>query len=572
MQRPGELTASRRRSRIRFVLFSVVFCFSIVTLSLFRIQVSSHEYYLSVADAQHTHTVQLEPRRGRIYDRSGYLLAGNTSVVTFEVYWPSVIQEQLPRIDSLVARLGDHALVGVPVERWSSNQTIARSVPLETASPILAGGVPAGVNWRIGSVRSYPMGEMCAAVLGRWSPDLCEGLEMSMDHLLRGEAGFTVVERSAFPGLHMPSLDAERRPSRDGVDLRLTIDSRFQTIVQEELQRGVDESGAAWGAAVVMDPWSGEILALGSYPVRSGSGCLAVNHCISGYHEPGSTFKVVTLAACLEEGVLVPSDTFDCSRGQIPVADRIISDCHRYGTLTIEEIAAHSSNVGIVKMVSLLPDSVIFSYCRRMGFGSRTGIELPGESEGILRPPDQWSGLSRASLAIGQEVAVTPLQLACAFCAIANGGRLVRPRLILASCDGERWRDWADLPASRALEAGTSSMVLRMLETAVEEGTGTTAAVPGIRVAGKTGTAERLSQGEDEYLSAFVGLLPAESPDLVIAVVFDGPDYEYRFGSALAAPAFATMAREILAVEPELAMGHGSSPDSELLAGRWGTE
>jgi cell division protein FtsI (penicillin-binding protein 3) len=305
-----------------------------------------------------------------------------------------------------------------------------------------------------------------------------------------------------------------------------------------------------------MNPWSGEILAMGSYPVRSENGCLAMNHCVSGYHEPGSTFKVVTLAACLEEGVVLPSDTFDCSRGQISVADRTISDCHEFGTLTVEDIVASSSNVGIVKMVSLLDDSVFYSYCRKLGFGSRTGIELPSESDGILRPPDQWSGISKASIAIGQEVAVTPIQLACAYSALANGGMLVRPRLVLASADESRcWREWADLPATRALDISTASSTMEILVSSVREGTGTSAAVQGLEIAGKTGTAERLAQGDDEYLSSFAGVLSADRPRLVVAVVFDCPDYDYRFGSALAAPVFASIVQDIVAIEPTLAIG-----------------
>ena len=534
----------------------ILSAFAIAVLRLARIQILDHEIYASIADRQHTHSIELEPRRGRIYDRNGFLLAGNRSKLTFEVYWPSTIPELRAEIDSLVVDLGGHSVVTVPVEQWSVNQILARGVPLEVAAPVIESGLPVGVNWRVSSTRIYPMGDECAPILGRWSADFCEGLEMTMDHLLRGEAGYMTLERSAFPGVQLTALDGDRNPPSDGIDLMLTIDARFQSVVQEQLSLAVDESGAEWGAAVVMDPWSGEILAMGSHPVRSEDGFLAMNRCVSGYHESGSTFKVVTLAACLEEGVVVPSDTFDCSRGQISVADRTISDCHEFGSLTVEEIVSNSSNVGIVKMVSLLEDSVFYSYCRKLGFGSRTGIELPSESEGILRPPDQWSGLSKASIAIGQEVAVTPIQLACAYSALANGGMLVRPRLVLASADESRcWREWADLPATRALELATSSTTMEILVSSVRNGTGATAAVQGVQVAGKTGTAERLALGEDEYLSSFAGVLSADRPCLVVAIVFDCPDYDYRFGSVLAAPVFASIVQEIVAIEPSLAIG-----------------
>ena len=544
----------------------VLFAFGVIVIRLFRIQVVEHASYLELADRQHTHTTIVDPRRGRIFDRNGYLLAGNKPMVTFEVYWPATPASQRSLVDTLVTRLSGFATASSPVEEFSANQILARNVPLARAMQVIDSGLPLGVNWRVSSARTYTLGDEGAVVLGRWSPDFCEGLEMTMNHLLKGEPGQKTVERSAFPGLQLPVLDGDRQMPRDGTDLMLTIDARFQSVVQEELHRAVELSGAVWGAAVIIDPASGEVLAMGSYPVRSENGCLAMNHCVSGYHEPGSTFKIVTLAACLEEGLVQPSDTFDCSRGQIAVADRIISDCHRFGLLSVADIVAYSSNVGIVRMVSLLDDTLMYHYCRRFGFGTRTGIELPSESEGILRRPEQWSGISLASLAIGQEVAVTPIQLACAFSAVANGGMLMRPRLILASRDEDSWRRWADLPAARAIDASTAALIRDIRALSVETGTGTTAAVPGVSIAGKTGTAERLAQGDDEYLSAFVGMFPADRPELVIAVVIDGPDYEYRFGSALAAPTFASISRQVLSIEPALAMSEETVCPGGMLA------
>ncbi len=556
MSQPSpELSLSRREARIRLAMALTAALFLVAAARLFKLQVLQHEEYSRRADAQHTHRVILDPVRGSIFDRNGYLLAGNSPVVTLEVYWPSVPSGSEGAIDSLLARIrGAGNEVPVP-DRTGVNQTIAREIPWEEALPIISGPVPIGVNWRVGARRTYPLGDDAAPIIGRSTRDCTEGLEREFNSLLTGEPGVCLVERSAYPGMSITSPEASGAPPVDGADIRLTIDARFQSIVQEELERAACMSGADWAAAVLVDPVTGDILALGSYPVRDSTGSLLASPCISSIHEPGSTFKIVTLAACLEEGVLTSSDSFDCSAGRIPVADRMISDCHSFGVLSVEQIIAQSSNVGTIQMASRLADSTLYDYCTRFGFGARTGIELPGEEEGLLHPVSAWSGLSKACLAIGQEVAVTPLQLAMAFCVVANGGNLVRPRLIAASRGSDGWHEWSGVRPRRVISEETADEIRRILTEAVETGTGVSAAVRGVSVAGKTGTAERLGFGGGAYLSAFVGMLPAAQPRIVCAVVFDRPDYAYRFGSSLAAPVFSGIASRLLASDPSIALG-----------------
>jgi cell division protein FtsI (penicillin-binding protein 3) len=554
-----EMNAGRRSTRIRFASTLAAAAFSIAVCRLARVQLIEHDMYAAVADAQHTHRVVLEPRRGRIFDRNGYILAGNRPVVTVEVYWPNVPPGREAEIDSLYARLSDTGTATNSPNRTGMNQVLARDIPWEDALPILTGPLPRGVNWTVGSRRIYPLGDAAASIIGRSGAGGTEGLEREFDDLLSGTSGVRFVERSAFAGMSITDPEADNIMPVDGADLMLTIDSRFQCIVQQELEHAVEESGGSWGAAVVMDPWNGDVLAMASCPVRTGNGAVEMNYCVEGMSEPGSTFKIVPLTACLEQGLVTPSDSFDCSRGLIEVADRSISDCHVYGVLSVEQIIAQSSNVGTIQLASLLPDSVFFDYCRDFGFGSPTGIELPGEQSGILREPSEWSGLSKACLAIGQEVAVTPLQLARAFCAIANGGVLVQPRLVAASSDQGQWRRWASFSVNRVMTPATAAEIRSILRTAVDSGTGTSAGIEGVSVAGKTGTAERLGFGRGAYLSAFVGMVPADNPRLVAAVVIDRPGYVYRFGSTLAAPAFARMMGRILSAEPGIALGHGVS-------------
>ncbi|NLP05953.1 penicillin-binding protein 2 [Candidatus Fermentibacteria bacterium] len=556
MSQPSpELSPSRRDARIRLAMVLTAALFLVVAARLFKLQVLQHDEYARRADAQHTHTVILDPARGSIFDRNGYLLAGNSPVVTLEVYWPSVPAGSESAIDSLLARIrGAGAEVPVP-DRTGVNQIIASDMPWEEALPIISGPVPIGVNWRVGARRTYPLGDDAAQIIGRSTRDCNEGLEREFNSLLTGEPGVCLVERSAYPGMSITSPEASGTPPVDGDDIRLTIDARFQNIVQEELERAAVMSGAEWAAAVLVDPATGDILALGGFPVRAPDGSLLANPCISSIHEPGSTFKIVTLAACLEEGLLTSSDSFDCSAGRIPVADRMISDCHSFGVLSVEQIIAQSSNVGTIQMAGCLADSTLYEYSSRFGFGARTGIELPGEEEGLLHRVSEWSRLSRACLAIGQEVAVTPLQLAMAFCVVANGGNLVRPRLVAASRGTDGWRDWSGIRPRRVISEETAAEIRRILTEAVETGTGASAAVRGVSVAGKTGTAERLGFGAGAYLSAFVGMLPAERPRIVCAVVFDRPDYAYRFVSSLAAPVFSSIMTRLLASDPSIALG-----------------
>ncbi len=559
-----EMSCDRRTARIRLAAVLTLALFGVALARLVRIQLIEHAHFSSIADAQHTRRESLEPRRGRILDRNGFLLAGNTPVVTFEVYWPNVPHGCEGAIDSLCIELRDSGESAVTPDRTGINQVLVRDIPYEKALPFIEAGLPRGVNLRVGERRTYPLGDQTSMILGRAGGGCLEGLEAEFDQLLSGTGGVRFVERSAYPGMSVTDSRADNVLPVDGSDLMLTIDSRFQCIVQEELRAAVELSGGSWGAAVVVDPSNGDVLAMGSWPLRAPDGSIAVNNCIGSIHEPGSTFKLVTLAACLEESLVTAADSFDCSRGMIPVADRTISDCHVYGVLSVEGIIAHSSNVGTIRLAQMLSDSTLYDYCRAFGFGFRTGLELPGEEGGILRPPAQWSGLSHACLAIGQEVGVTPLQLAMAFSAVANGGILYQPRLIMASREDGSWRSWASFRSRRVVSVETAREVRRILACAVDYGTGISAAVEGVTVAGKTGTAERLAFGSGAYLSAFAGMIPAEQPELVAVVVIDRPGFAYRYGSMLAAPAFSRMMSQIISCEPGLALDGSAAPAPAL--------
>ncbi len=563
----SEISPERRSARLKMLMVSALIGFLIVIGRLINIQVVNHQHYSDLACNQHTTLIDVEARRGRILDRNGYLLAGNRAVATFQIYWPEVPSEGTVQIDSLVLKLDEYSLVEFPAERRSGNQILAIDVPYQDAIILMNSGLPAGVSVNVNQERTYPMGDMAAGIVGRFTSQNSEGIEGWFNSNLQGIDGRLFIEKSAAGRYNLTDPDADNTPAVDGQDIMLTIDARFQCIIMEELERAIDRFNCEWAAAVLVDPASGEILAAGSVPVRAENGSLAMNHCFQGYHEPGSTFKIVTYAACIEEGVVSEDDMFNCSDGYIDVAGHNISDAHEMGILTRDEIIIESSNVGTVMLSRFLSDTTLCQYCSRFGFGLQTMIEYPDELRGILPYPGSsgWSGVSSAQIAIGQEVTVTPIQLALAYSVIANGGTLYYPRLLEASLNGDGWVREESIVRSHPISPETAETVRNTLKAVVEEGTGINAAVNGVDVGGKTGTAERLS-GNSNYLSAFVGMVPASNPNFVLAVIIDGPDYEYRWGSASAAPVFSEMSSRILATEPELALG-GHAESANLIAG-----
>ncbi len=566
MRQQRDTMDERLGARLKLCLLMNLLLFVLVLLSLFRIQVLDHARWRTLADNQNTVEVVVEPGRGRIYDRNGYLLAGNESFARFSVYWPGVPSDQASEVDR-VAGLLSEAGFPVPMDRKPGYQILADGVPYPVALEVMGRGSRM-VNCTVLNRRVYPMGDVMAPVIGRCTPDHTEGVELQLNSILQGTPGHMFLERSAWMDYSLRDIDSESEPARDGLDVILTIDSRYQAVAQQELEEAVNLSGASWGAVVVVDPDNGDVLAMASYPVRDSQGAPGRNHCVQSNHEPGSTFKTFALAAGLEEGLVSLSDSFDVSRGWLEVAGLRIHDSHRIDrVLTLSEVISQSSNVGTVMMSRAIPDSILYEYCRSFGFGRSSGVELPGELDGILYPVSRWSGVSRANLVIGQEICVTPLQLAMAYSAIANGGILYGPRLVAATGSNGQWCHWNVFERGRVISPETAGEIRTVLTSAVEEGTGRSAMVQGVRVAGKTGTAERLALGRNMYLSAFAGMVPADDPRLVAVVVIDQPSYSYRWGSALAAPTFQRIVSRILSSDPDVALSPVGEADGLLAAG-----
>jgi cell division protein FtsI (penicillin-binding protein 3) len=383
-----------------------------------------------------------------------------------------------------------------------------------------------------------------------------EGLEHQYDALLGGQPEFVVAQQDALGRIVFRQEEAG--PRVPVFDLTLTIDEVLQYVTERELHRAVERSRAKAGTAIVLDPWTGEILALANHPTydpnnyRKATSAARRNRAATDAFEPGSVFKVILLAGALEEGVVHPQDRFHGEHGAIEVSGVTIRDHEKYGWLTVREILAQSSNVGAIKIGQKLGKSLYYHYISGFGFGSPTGLDLPGEAQGLMRRPKGWSALSLPALCLGQEISVTPVQIATAFAAVVNGGNLLRPHVVrgLTAQDGSIGRQVEPVVVRRVISGETAGTLLTLLQSVVEEGTGKEAALEDYSVAGKTGTAQKLDPVTGRYshqkvVASFIGAVPVESPRLVILVIIDEPE-TLRWGGTIAAPAFREIARDAL--------------------------
>ncbi|MFQ5426276.1 MAG: peptidoglycan D,D-transpeptidase FtsI family protein, partial [Gaiellales bacterium] len=410
--------------------------------------------------------------------------------------------------------------------------------------------------------RIYPQRSVGAEVVGFAGLDNegLEGVEAFYDEALAGESGRETKVIDPF-GRTINVVD--KSPVRDGHDLYLTLDHRLQSQVERILRKTRAYWRAKAATAVILDPRTGEVLAMASEPGFDPSALEGTdsqelrNRAVTDTYEPGSTFKVVTVAAALQEGAVTPSSSFVLAP-EIEVADRTIREAspRPTETMTVSDIIARSSNVGAITLALRLGDKRVADWINRFGFGSKTGIDFPGESEGIVLPREKWSGSTIGNLPIGQGLAATPLQVASLYATIANGGKRVRPHLV-ARVDGPA--DLQPEPESqRIVSKKTATQVSRMLERVVTSGSGTLAQVPGYRIAGKTGTSAKVEQNgvysTRRYVASFVGFVPARSPRLVVLVAVDEPHQDI-FGGKVAAPAFAEItafAVQYLEIPPEV--------------------
>ncbi len=569
------LSASRDHPPVRLVVFAVLATawLALVVVRLWDLQIHQAPRLAAKAQLQHENLIDIGAPRGRIFDRFGVELARSTPVDSIGVFPSKVANPEL------TAALLSKVLGTDPAEieeklRKERFQWIRRLAEPGEAERIRE--LPlAGLHFEQESKRYYPKGSVAAHIVGAVGVDHTglAGLEQVFEKKLRGTPGQREVQVDAVGRRYASEVTLEPVP---GYDLVLTIDQRIQLTAEKELARAIETTRAQAGTVVVMDPSNGDLLGLANWPTFDPNERVPTeeglarrkNYALSHMIEPGSTFKIVTVAASLEEKLATPEEEIDCENGRIYLGSRRIRDHRPFGLLTVADVLARSSNVGTIKLGLRLTPERLFNYARRFGIGQTTGLPLPGEAGGLLRPWREWHPHAIGSVSIGQEVGVTALQMARAVSTIANGGLLVTPRVVEAIVSPEGVREERETkPPERVLSAETAATMRALMERVVRGGTARLAQTPGYRVAGKTGTAQKIDPetgrySTKDYVASFVGFAPVNSPSILAVVVLDSPVGKY-YGGQIAAPVFPGVATEALRfrdVPPELPIDADPTP------------
>ncbi len=556
-----------RRGRITVVFLLMGLGFALVALRLVQLQVIERPGLAARAERQQEQVVTLEPKRGTIFDRRGRELAVSLDVdsvygVPSKTENPRELAKRLGRILREDPRVLERKLAEDRHFVW-----LSRKVEPSRAEKVRALGSDE-VRLRLEPRRFYPKKTLAGPVLGFTGIDNegLEGVELAYDKELRGVNGWVLAERDAMGRMVFPGGPGfQYRMPQPGSDIVLTIDEVIQHIAEKELDAALVNSRAKGGICIVMDPHTGEVLALSVRSTGRGRSPFNPNEvgrykpaewrdrAVTDAYEPGSIFKAVLSAAAIEERVVHPFDRFDCSAGKIQLADRVIKDAHENGVLTFADVIAQSSNVGTIKVALRLGKERFYKYITAFGFGRKTDVDLPGEIPGLLRDQRLWSAVSIGSVAIGQEIGVTPMQMAAAYSALANGGTLMKPYVVSEIVDhgGGKGITFTPQPVGRVVSPETCSKVTTILERVIDVGTGKLAKPAGYSAAGKTGTAQKIdpktgAYSHQAYVSSFVGYVPAQSPRLVILVMLDTPE-GVVWGGSIAAPVFKAVAEQSLA-------------------------
>jgi len=545
-------------SRVRFIFIFFLAALGLLILRLGFIQIFKSSNYLAIARNQSRVVVEMQPARGRIVDRFNRELA--LDVRRDSLYAVAKDIKNKPALAQKLARIlgSDARDILRRIDRDKLFVWIARKI-----SPTKAEEIRQLKCDELGFVkesqRVYPKGETACQLVGFTDIDNdgLEGIEFFYNSFLKGVPGWRLAQKDA-KQRELISKQVEMVAPVDGYNIHLAIDEVIQSFAEKELIQTCRKFNALGGSILVIEPKSGDVLAMANYPLydlngaRKTSTDIRRNRTVTDLFEPGSVFKLITLSGILQEKVFGLDHTFDCENGSWPVAGRVLHDVHGYGVLTFRQVIEKSSNIGTVKGAMKLGATRLYKTIRDFGFGSKTGVGLAGEINGIVPHPKAWSKSSIINIPIGQGVAVTPIQLAYAMAAIANDGLLMRPRILthIDDADGKIIQDFEPVEVRRAISKETAIQVRSVLEGVVARGTGKKAAVPGFKAAGKTGTAQKLMPGggysNDKFIASFVGFVPYDQPKVVITVSIDEPHPVY-YGGEVAAPAFSRLASQIMA-------------------------
>jgi cell division protein FtsI (penicillin-binding protein 3) len=549
--------------RIATLLAFFVILFIALASRAFQLQVLSSADLKALAEKQHTQVLLLQPDRGIIFDRNGEKLAATIQVDSVFAD-PSKIENPFKAAEALASVLRtDRSFIQKKLSGTKNFSWIARRIDPEQASLVQELGIE-GIYLVKEPKRFYPSGELAGHLIGFVGLDATglEGLELKYDRYLKGPPEKLFWIRDAKGKRLYPRVETPKVAPQENYNLVLTIDNRIQHLVESNLKAAVKTKGAKGGFAIVMDPRTGEILALANEmgfdpnlfsTMNPGTG---KNKAITDCFDPGSTFKPFLAAAALEEGVVKETDTFNCENGRYAIADRVIHEANRkrHGILSVHDIIKYSSNIGAVKIGEKLGKEKFYQYIRSFGFGAKTGIDLPGEVSGILRPVAKWTRVDAATIAFGQGVSVTAIQLITALSAIANEGMMMKPFVVRGLMDkkGNIVQAFHPTVVRRVISPQTAKRMTAILTDVVgaEDGTGKQARIANVSVAGKTGTSQKFDFARRVYSTervktSFMGFFPAEDPQIAILVILDEPQRD-KWGGVAAAPVFRNIGEQIL--------------------------
>lgn len=538
----------RLKAGLLRLAFAVAFI--LVIGRLFYIQVVEGAHYRDLAKKQYESKVPLRAERGRLTDRLNRDFATMMKMTSFAAD-PSIIEQRELVAQLLAAADGQPAHVYLDRIRAAKGRFVWLARAINTVLfPVLDTIKIKGLIRVKEPKRLFSHGPLAAQVIGTTDVDNngLTGIELQYNELLRGRSGFVVMQRDG-RGRLRPGINPEREAPKDGQGLQLTLDLEIQRVVEQELERGVRESGARSGTVVAIEPSTGDVLAMASFPsfhpnrLDLASDESIRIRAITDQFEPGSTMKAITAAALLEEGRIGRTDQVDGGTGELFMpGGAIVKDDHPVGRTTFQGALEQSSNVVFATLSRRLDDRVFYKYVRDFGFGIPSGIDLPGEVRGRLKRPNEFDASTKMYMSFGYEVSATPLQVLSAYAAIANGGVLMQPRIIRAitAKDGSVVREIAPQRVRQVIREQTAKVLTEMLVGVVDNGTGKRAAIPGLRIAGKTGTAQAYTAGaydRKNYRASFVGFYPADKPRVAMLVILENPTNDI-YGGSTAAPVF----------------------------------
>ena len=543
--------------RFSYVFLFLIFCLIIFAVRLVLVQVFRSSYLTRLAKKQHNYFIELEAKRGTIYDRNLRPVALNVAV--YSLYAKPIMMGQKDKekaihaLSTLLHR--DPSYLRNRLSRKKYFMWLARKLPLELADKIKAMEIN-GLDFVIETKRYYPNQTLAAHLIGFAGIDNegLDGLELYYNKYLKGKSGWSQILRDARQRALL--IEQDFIPPRDGFNLVLTIDETIQYIAERALEKAFEEHNAKAASIIVLNPRTGEILALANRPTYNLEDFSATppenrtNRAIQYTYEPGSVFKIVTAAAALEEAVAGEDDKFFCENGSYRIANHVLHDHHPHGTLTFKEIFEQSSNIGVAKIAQRLGAQRVYNYARRFRFGMKTQINCPGEVSGVLKSPASWSKTTIGAIPMGHEVTVTSLQLVCAIAAVANDGVYMRPFVVKYIKDNqdELIKEFKPTIMDQVITPETARRLKAILQGVVENGTGKRAKIEGIAAAGKTGTAQKVIDGvysHGRFYASFFGFAPVEDPRVAVVVVFDEPHPSY-FGGTVAAPVFQEVVQDTL--------------------------